>query len=133
MENQQTTNGRKRQKGSKPRYNITFKRHVANRYLHGNLSLRQVSEIFNLPYQSICRWAQQFSCELADKIEVIISPMTEQEQQQFDAVKKQNELLQKVLEQEQLKNFALETMIDLAQSELGIDLRKNSGAKQPKE
>ena len=41
-------------------------------------------------------------------------------------------MLKKKLEYEQLKTFALETMIDLAKSELGIDLRKNSGAKPPK-
>jgi hypothetical protein len=32
-----------------------------------------------------------------------------------------------------MRNFALETMVDLAKEELGIDLRKNSGAKQPEE
>jgi hypothetical protein len=31
-----------------------------------------------------------------------------------------------------MRNFALETMADLAKSELGIDIRKNFGAKQPK-
>jgi hypothetical protein len=32
-----------------------------------------------------------------------------------------------------MRNFALETMVDLAKEELGIDLRKNFGAKQPEE
>lgn len=57
--------------------------------------------------------------------------MTQEEQKEFETLKKQNEALKKKLEYEQLKTFALETMIDLAKSELGIDLRKNSGAKQP--
>lgn len=59
--------------------------------------------------------------------------MNEQEQKDMEALQKQLEALKKKLEYEQTKNFALETMIDLAKTELGIDLRKNSGAKQPKE
>ena len=59
--------------------------------------------------------------------------MTEQEANDFKLLKMQNEALKKKLEDDQIKIFALETMIDLAKSELGIDLRKDSGAKQPKE
>lgn len=59
--------------------------------------------------------------------------MTEQEQEEMTNLQKQLKSLQDKLEYEQMKNFALETMVDLAKSELGIDLRKNSGAKQPKE
>ena len=59
--------------------------------------------------------------------------MTEQEKKELDALKKQNDALKKKLEYEQMKNFALETLVDLAKEELGIDLRKNSGAKQPGE
>jgi hypothetical protein len=59
--------------------------------------------------------------------------MTEQEQEEMTNLQKQLKSLQDKLQYEQMKNFALETMVDLAKSELGIDLRKNSGAKQPKE
>jgi hypothetical protein len=59
--------------------------------------------------------------------------MTPEEKKELDLLKKQNEALKKKLEYEQMKNFALETMIDLAKEELGVDLRKNSGAKQPGE
>jgi hypothetical protein len=59
--------------------------------------------------------------------------MTVEEQKEVEALKQQIALLNKKLEYEQMKNFALEAMADLAKTELGIDIRKNSGAKQPKE
>ena len=131
MKSTKASKGRKGQKGRNTKYDIALKRRVANHYLEGDLSTTQLGQIFNVPHQSISRWAKQFSCELAE--DVNNPPMTEQEQKDMALLKKQNEALKKKLEYEQMKNFALETMVDLAKSELGIDLRKNSGAKQPKE
>ena len=132
MEREEQTTDLKRQKG-RSRRDITFMRHVANCYNQGNESLRQLSERFGLPNQTISRWALRFSPELAEQKDLIISPMTEQEQRDVAALKRQLEALKKKLEYEQMKNFALETMADLAKTELGIDIRKNFGAKPPKE
>lgn len=38
--------------------------------------------------------------------------------------------LEKELKEEKLKSLAFSTMIDVAEEELGIDIRKKSGAKQ---
>jgi transposase-like protein len=86
-------------------------------YVTGDRSIHQLSRIYNIPNQNISRWVKEYSSELVEE-ESKITPMTAEEQKDFEALKKQNE--------------ALETMIDLAKTELGIDLRKNSGAKQPK-
>ena len=125
-----STGGRKGQKG-RGKHDIAFMRHVALSYINGDQSLNQQAERFGVPQQTISRWVKRFSCELAEDIN--IPPMTEQELKDFAILKKQNEALKKRLEHEQMRNFALETLVDLAKSELGIDLRKNSGAKQPKE
>ena len=130
MEQSRSINGRKRQKGRKSTHDIAFKRRVAQEYLNGDQSTTQIAQVFNVPHQTVSRWSKQFSSELAN--EIIIPAMTEQEQKEFEALKKQNEALKKKLEYEQMRNFALETMADLAKTELGIDIRKNFGAKQPK-
>ena len=44
----------------------------------------------------------------------------------------ENERLQKALEHALLKNRALETLIDVAEEELNIQVRKKSGPKQSK-
>jgi transposase len=133
MERFNKTRSRKGQKGRGLKYDISFIRHIVNEYLKGNESLPQLAVKYNVAFQNISRWVKQFSSELAQKDEIIIQPMTEQETKDLDLLKKQNESLKEKLEYEQMKNFALETMIDLAKEELGVDVRKNSGAKQPKE
>lgn len=130
MDKTKQRQGRKGQKGS-TKHDITFMRHVARTYIEGDQSLNQLVKIFNVPNQTISRWVQKFSSEL--RAEITISPMTDQEQKDFQTLQKQIEALKKKLEYEQMRNFALETMADLAKTELGVDIRKNFGAKQPKE
>lgn len=122
--------GRKGQVGRQSKYDKSFKRRVAQAYYEGNESTTQLAQFFNVPHQSVSRWAKEFSSELAGTPS--IPPMTEQEQKDMEALQKQVDALKKKLEHEQMKAFALETMIDLAKTELGIDVRKNFGAKQPK-
>jgi hypothetical protein len=56
--------------------------------------------------------------------------MTPEEQKEYEALKKENEALKKQLEHSHMKTVAMETIIDLAKQEYGIDLLKNSGARQ---
>jgi len=123
--------GRKGQKGRISKYDIIFRRQIAKQYNDGDKSIGQVAIENGLTQDQVKGWVKQFSCELAE--DARITAMTEQEQKDLKLLKKQIEALKEKLEYEQMRNFALETMVDLAKSELGIDLRKNSGAKQPKE
>jgi transposase len=125
-----------RGRGTRPkergyRHTKAFKLRLARLYFESNEGLVDIARAFNVPHQSISRWAKQYYCELSE--EIVIPPMTEKEKKDVAALQQQLELLNKKLEYEKMKNFALETMIDLAKTELGVDVRKNSGAKQPKE
>jgi transposase len=123
--------GKKGQHGRPPKHDVAFRQMIAMRYNNGSESLTQIAKEFNISKVYVSRWSKQFSSELA--VEQIIIPMTEQEEKDYELLRKQNHALKEKLEYAEMKNFALETMVDLAKSELGIDLRKNSGAKQPKE
>jgi len=129
MKKSNQSKGRKGQKG-RGGYNTAFRRRVAQDYNNGDRSVWQLSQVYNVPAQTISRWALKFSGELAEQ--TTDAPMTEEEQKQMLVLQKQLDDLKKKLEYEQMRNFALETMADLAKSELGIDIRKNFGAKQPK-
>ena len=131
MKRQTVLRGRKGQKGGGWKYDIAFKQRVANEYINGDRSLKELSKVFDVPYQNISLWAKEISSELPPTTKAM--PVTDEEQKERTELQKQLEALKEKLEYEQMKNFALETMIDLAKSELGVDLRKNSGAKQPKE
>lgn len=129
MKKNNGTEGRKGQRG-RPVHDPALRRKIGIEYANGDQSLYQLSARYQIPAQTISRWALRYSCELAEEPNFI--PMTEQEQKDMEALQKQVAALKKKLEYEQMRNFALETMADLAKTELGIDIRKNSGAKQPK-
>ncbi len=109
---------------------MAFKLKIARHYHEGTSTIEAIARQFGIRHQNVSRWGLEFSSELA--AEPILPIMTEQECKRVEALEQQLTALKKKLEYEEMKTFALETMIDLAKTELGIDLRKNSGAKQPK-
>ena|ERR1700679_3842751 len=131
MKDAKVSKRQKRQKGSGYKYDHAFKLRVAKHYAESNETISEIARHYNICHQQVSRWGKELSTELA--AEIIVPVMTDEEERDMELLQARLQLLEKKLEYEQMKNFALETMVDLAKSELGIDLRKNSGAKQPKE
>ena len=123
--------GRKGVMGRGFQYDITFMRMVAAAYENGDESLNQVAARFEVSRQQVKTWRLKFSSELGINSQKV-TPMTEQEQKEFEALKKQNEELAKKLEYANLQVFGLQTMIDVAEEQLKIDIRKKSGSKPSK-
>jgi transposase-like protein len=135
----------------KPRYSWLLKRQVALEYLNGGKTLQGLSEAYGIPHQSISRWSNEYRSDLNKRKGRILGDMTPEEQKNYEVLRQQNELLKKELESiqtdqalkkenetlkkdlefAQMKAKAMEIIMDLAKEEYGIDLRKNSGAKQP--
>ena len=95
----------------------------------GRMTLGEAKE--HLPFskdpESLLRkWKKQY----ASDIPLTLPVMTEKEKQKLDAAHKRLKELEKQLEQAQMKNIALETMIDIAEEQLRISIRKKSGPKQ---
>lgn len=78
------------------------------------------------PASLIRFWQKQY----APEIDFTLPVMTEKEKQKLDAAHKRLKELEKQLEDAQMKNIALETMIDIAEEKLRISIRKKSGPKQ---
>lgn len=78
------------------------------------------------PRSSIYYWQKHFASE----IEFTLPVMTGKEKQKLDAAQKRMKELEKQLEDTQMKNIALETMIDIAEEQLRISIRKKSGPKR---
>lgn len=113
------------------KYGYSFKSKIAQEYLTGHYTVRQLGAKYGISYQRVADWAEQYLVNIGKEKLTILSPMTSEEQREYEALKKQVEALEKKLEYAQMKAKAYEIMVDLAKEELGIDLRKNSGAKQP--
>lgn len=115
--------------GGQSPYEVSFMLQVANYYAEHNESLSQVAQRFNISRSLAAKWHDRFNLHRG-KPSPSIPAMTEQEQKDHEALKKQNEELAKKLAYANLQVFGLQTMIEVAEKELQIDIRKKSGAKQ---
>ena len=137
MQKQQTSNdytflvsdsyGNKKEKGT---YEIAFRRWLVRELDAGRLTVGHAIERFNFnPANAdalIRSWRKKYTSEIA----ITLPVMTEKERQKLEALQKQLKKMEKQLEDSQMKNIALETMIDVAEDQLKVSIRKKSGPKQ---
>ena len=105
------------------------KRWLVREIASGRMTFGQAKEHLTFsknPESLIQKWKQQY----ASDIPLTLPVMTEKEKQKLDAAHKRLKELEQQLEDAQMKNIALETMIDLAEEKLRISIRKKSGLKQ---
>ena len=120
-----------RTKGKRSKWTRTFILHVVKTVLEANLTNVEAARRFNLSCpRMVSRWVMKYHSELEELNSIgpmaTNSPMA----QDNDSCTEQTKMLQKALDQAQLKVTALETMIDLAESTYQISIRKNFGTKQ---
>ena len=109
----------------------SFMRAVVKEYHLSNLSYGELARKHGLGVTQIRKWVLKFSSDLEGETSPL-PLMTPEEQKQVEALQKQNEALLKKLELANLKITGLEMMIDSAEEELKVDIRKKSGTKQSK-
>ena len=106
------------------------KRWIVREIQAGRMTIGDAKERYNLisknPNSLIRNWMRSFASE----IPLTLPVMTEQEKHKLAAVQKRLKELERQLEDAQMKNIALETMIDIAEEQLHISIRKKSGPKQ---
>lgn len=106
------------------------KRWIIRELESGRMSMAEAREhiapIYKDPARQILFWQKQF----APEIPITLPLMTEKERQKIQALQKRLKDLEQQLEDAQMKNIALETMIDIAEEQLRIPIRKKSGPKQ---
>jgi predicted RNase H-like nuclease (RuvC/YqgF family) len=112
---------------------VAFRRWLVREISAGRMTLKDALERFDFGHKNqetsrtILRdWIKQYS----PSIPVTLPVMSEKERQKLEALQKQVKELEKQLENAQMKNVALETMIDVAEDQLKIKIRKKSGPKQ---
>lgn len=105
------------------------KRWLVREIESGRMTLGEAKEHLGFskaPDALIRKWQKQFTSD----IPLTLPVMTEKEKQKLEAAHKRLKELEKQLEHAQMKNIALETMIDIAEEQLRIVIRKKSGPKQ---
>lgn len=106
------------------------KRWLVREIESGRMTVGEAKERINFfskdPGSLIHLWRKKFASQIAFTLPV----MTEKEKQKLASAQKRMKELEKQLEDVQMKNIALETMIDIAEEQLKISIRKKSGLKQ---
>jgi transposase-like protein len=106
------------------------KRWVVREIESGRMTIGEAKERLELdsknPDLLLRSWIRQYRPEISYTLPV----MSEKEKQKLDAAHKRLKELEKQLEDAQMKNIALETMIDIAEEQLKITIRKKPGPKQ---
>jgi hypothetical protein len=109
---------------------IAFRRWLVREIVSGRMTKGEALSRFDFGNNSsdsmLNKWIRWYHPTLA----VTLPVMREKEGQKIEALQKQLKLLEKQLEDAQMKNVALETMIDVAEDQLKIKIRKKSGPKQ---
>lgn len=113
------------------RYPKTLKRKVAQEYLSGKFSYAVAAEEYGLKNKDVVkefvRWYRK--SQYLEKMETV--PENPESQDPYSESERLR-ALESELAAAKLKISSLETLIDLAESELQIDIRKKSGTKQSK-
>ncbi len=105
------------------------KAEVVGEYLKGGVTLREMERRSGINFRTIHRWVKE--CEVA-----IGSEATAEGKRRCSLVAKEAKLpddvrrLQKELEEARLYNKLLNAMIDIAEEQFEIPIRKKHGAKQ---
>ena len=129
---------KKSRKGRKPFYEQAFKSAVCFEILSGNLSYSEARTVYGIKGQgTIPRWVKQYQNQstsgnlhsMSEK-DLNADSMDPAEGRDKSDLQKKNHELVAALKMAKLKITALETMIDIAESDLNIDIRKKSGTKQ---
>jgi transposase len=123
--------GKKGKGGRSFRYDFGLMRKVVFEYHNGEESISAICRRYNITDGCLYSWCKRYKSGQApfDNVSLVDmpkKPLTEQEEE----LRRQNEELRKKLELANLKIAGLETMIDLAGEEMGVDIRKKPGTKQ---
>ena len=113
---------KKKRRNAKPGYSTELVRAVLYDVKYSSMTLTQIAEKHHISSAAvISKWVKKYSSDFEpmSNIPVKSSAMTSTEKE-----------LQKSLDEAQLKIICLETLIDIAEKELNIAIRKKSGPKQ---
>lgn len=123
---------KKKRRNAKSKYSPAVVRAVLYDVRTSSQTLAQIAAKNGLPKGSgsmISKWVKKYSSDFSAMED--LQPKTSNTNFEAPSAKsnKENEL-QKQLEEAKRKIICLETMIDIAEREIGVDIRKKSGTKQ---
>lgn len=104
-------------------YSVEFKKGIVASFEKGEFSVRQLEKLYGIANSTIYKWIYEFSLfnEKGCRIVEMKSSNQEKLKELLDRVKE----LEQMVGQKQMSIEYLEKMIELAKTELDIDIKKN--------
>lgn len=121
--------GFKEEKINLNEYEVSFRRWLISEIDSGNVSFQEARDKFQLGRQ-YRRILKNWQLKYSDEIHLSLQSMSAKERTDVKALEKRIKELEKQLELAQIKNVALNTMIDIAENDYKLEIRKKSGPKQ---
>ena len=111
-------------------YSDELKEEAAFRVLFGGEDIHEVAEILGVQSTySISTWVQDYKKRINEGL-INLPPMTDRQKKDLKALQLRSKELEKSLKDANLMILALNSMIDIAEKELKIPIRKKRGTKQ---
>ena len=116
------------------RYSSADKIRIMTEYLSSDESMDAFQMKYGMGHCTLTRWMTKFGLSHMDReqirdMKMSLEQVPEKSSREL-ALEAKVALLEKELKDERVRSLAYSVMIDAAEEELGIDLRKKSGAKQ---
>ena len=111
-------------------YNEDIKEEAILRVLFNGESAFDVAEAMEIhSVQTINLWVNAYRRKIQEGL-ITLSPMTEKQKQDLYALQQRNKELERAVKEANLMILALNSLIDVAEQDLKIPIRKKRGTKQ---
>ena len=111
-------------------YEVSFRRWLVSQVDSGNISMQEVRDRFQLKQVNIKRTLRRWQELYSEELHLSLNAMSSKDRADNGKLSKRIEDLEKQLELAKMKNVALNTMIDIAEQDYKLSIRKKSGPKQ---
>ena len=127
---------KKGKRGAPYKFEPSFKRKVILEWYSGTLTASELNRKYNLGNSTLPRWERWYKQDQEQLLpSTAMKPMDKEPELTVtdDSVPQRNEGLEEELRLAKLKIICLETMIDVAEQTLQIEIRKKPGTKSSRE
>jgi len=112
------------------KYETSFRRWLVSEFELGHFTFSEICEKFGFIKKNFNTIFKDWQLRYSSKIHISLQAMTPEELTEFNKLQERIKELEEQLERAQIKNVLTETMIDIAEEQLKIDIRKKRGPKQ---
>ena len=118
------------QTDEKCNYELPFRRWLVREIEEQRMSVSEAVKQFNFNPKNGANLIRSWCSRYAPEMILSLGDMTEAEKQKLASLQKKLKAAEKQLEDARMHNIALDTLIDVAEEKLKINIRKKPGAKQ---